>query len=244
MTVSNSHTVRELAVKIPGATRIFEQFKIDYCCGGNRTLAEASAAVGVSTDEVQLLLDRASIQTAGSDEPVDPNAISLAGLIDHIVVEHHLFTRGELDRLDVLAETVLHAHGENHPELKRIRGLVTELGADLRPHMQKEEQLLFPYIVALENAATDGTIPAPPRFGTVRNPVRMMAMEHETAGMLLQCLRNASHDFTPPADACYSYLTLYRGLADLEKDLHQHIHLENNVLFPRAVELEAGIRSR
>ena len=130
------------------------------------------------------------------------------------------------------------AHGENHPELFRINVLFRELGADLETHMTKEERVLFPYVIRME-AATKQHIPLfRPPFGTVANPVRMMMLEHDRAGELLKEIRALSSDFVPPGDGCISYQTLYTALAALEKDLHQHIHLENNILFPRAVEME------
>lgn len=244
MNFDTSATVRQLAVEIPGATRIFEQFKIDYCCGGGKTLAEASVAVGADTVEIQRLLADASTKRDASGEIVDFATMSLSRLIEHIVTGHHIFTRAELDRLDALVEKVCQAHGQNHPELLRIRTLVTELGNDLRPHMLKEERVLFPYIKNLEESANSHMqLPLPP-FGTVRNPVRMMTLEHEAAGEILQRIRDESQGFVAPPEACFSYLTLYTALEALEKDLHQHIHLENNVLFPRAVELEGAAGSK
>lgn len=131
------------------------------------------------------------------------------------------------------------AHGENHPELRGVGLLFERLCADLNPHMFKEERVLFPYILDLARASVNnGQVPFAP-FGTVNNPVRMMMREHDSAGEILRELRAVTSDYTTPADGCISYRTLYEALAALEKDLHQHIHLENNILFPRAIELEA-----
>src|SRR5262249_53214943 len=135
---------------------------------------------------------------------------------------------------------VINAHGQNHPELMRVGELVQALCNDLKPHMFKEEQVLFPYIAAMDQARLQGRpVPFPP-FGTVKNPIRMMMMEHDTAGDLLRDLRIVTKDYKVPADACMSYQTLYRALAAFEKDLHQHIHLENNLLFPKAAGMEEG----
>jgi regulator of cell morphogenesis and NO signaling len=163
---------------------------------------------------------------------------TLESLINHIVVKHHSFTRLEIARLNALLEKVCAAHGANHPELFRINVLFRELGADLETHMTKEERVLFPFVTRME-AATQQLVPLfRPPFGTVANPVNMMMLEHDRAGELLKEIRALSSDYLPPADGCLSYQTLYVALAALEKDLHQHIHLENNILFPRAVEME------
>jgi regulator of cell morphogenesis and NO signaling len=228
-------TVREYALEIPAATRIFEKLGIDYCCGGDKSLADACAKAGVAVEEVL-----GSFQTnARSDETngdAEWQTLSQAELIAHIVEKHHVFTREELVRLDALLAKVCEVHGQNHPELFYIQDRFGKLRGELEPHMLKEESVLFPYIVRMEEAAVaNQTLPRPP-FGTVRNPVRVMMAEHDAAGYILGRIREASSDYTVPADGCISYKTLYCALAALEVDLHQHIHLENNILFPRAVE--------
>jgi regulator of cell morphogenesis and NO signaling len=176
-----------------------------------------------------------------SNEARDFQNTSLAELITHILDTHHVFTKSEMDRLQLLADKVLNAHGRNHPELVHLDELLTRLCDDLKPHMFKEEQILFPYIVALVQAADqNGAVPFAP-FGTVKNPVRMMMIEHDTAGEILRELRALTSDYKVPADACISYQTLYQALENFEKDLHQHIHLENNLLFPKALELENAL---
>jgi regulator of cell morphogenesis and NO signaling len=141
-------------------------------------------------------------------------------------------------RLQPLFDKVVSVHGANHPELLQASALFERLCADLTPHMFKEEQILFPYIVNLAKAATN-KMPAPfAPFGTVNNPVRMMMMEHDVAGEIMRDLRKATNDYTVPPDVCISYKTLYDALAAFEQDLHEHIHLENNILFPRAIETE------
>ena len=235
MTLNTTKTVRELALEVPNATRVFEKLRIDYCCGGGRNIAEACRAVGVRLDELSRLLDEAG---AARDGARDFAAGPLSDLIRHILDTHHVYTREESARIQALLDKVCGKHGENHPELGQVRALFLKLDADLQPHMFKEEQLLFPYIQRLEAARTAGSAPPFAPFGTVNNPVRMMMSEHDTAGDLLRELRAAARDFRAPDDACLSFRALYRALEDFEKDLHQHIHLENNVLFPRAVELE------
>jgi regulator of cell morphogenesis and NO signaling len=238
MSVGTAKTVRELAVEIPEATRIFEKFGIDYCCGGNKSLDEACAGANLTVDDVLDSLEMAE-QTARARKS-DRNwlAESLADLIGHINNTHHKYTREEIARLGPLFEKVVAVHGESHPELQHLRALFHGLAQELTTHMMKEEMVLFPYIVRMEEAVIqrDPVLPAP--FGTVKNPVAMMMHEHDAAGDALRAMREASGGYTIPRDACVSYQALYKALADFEKDLHQHIHLENNILFPRAIEME------
>jgi regulator of cell morphogenesis and NO signaling len=227
-------TVREVAAQVPESTRLFETLQIDYCCGGNRPLTEACASAGVEVDSVMKQLSVLD-KSAPTERAVDFQKLSLTQLITHIVDTHHVFTKSEMSRLRALVTKVIGAHGANHPELLTVGELFQRLCADLEPHMFKEEQVLFPYIIRMEKAET--VLLAP--FGTVKNPIRMMMMEHDTAGDILRKLRAVTSDYRVPSDGCISYQTLYQALQGLEKDLHQHIHLENNVLFPKAVELES-----
>lgn len=232
-------TVRDLAIEIPGATRVFENLGIDYCCGGKRSLADACTAVGIPLDDVEKSLATAS---ASHPELEERSFLTspLAELINHIVEKHHVFTKTEMVRLNALLEKVCSVHGQNHPELEKLRLLFQTLSAELEPHMMKEERFLFPFIIGMEVAVqTKRAVQVPP-FGTVANPVRMMMLEHDSAGELLQQMREVSSGYADPPDACISYQTLYHALDVLEQDLHQHIHLENNILFPRAVEMEAA----
>lgn len=237
--ISSKMTVREVAVRVPESTRLFETLKIDYCCGGNRPLTEACASVGVEVDNVMEMLTALDEPGAGDRVTVDFQNLSLTELVTHILETHHVFTKSEMDRIQALAEKVIGAHGANHPELLTVGELFQRLCADLGPHMFKEEQILFPYIVAMDQAETQNQpIPFAP-FCTVKNPIRMMMMEHDTAGDILRRLRAVTLDYRVPSDGCISYQTLYQALEGFEKDLHQHIHLENNVLFPKALELES-----
>ena len=236
--ISSEMTVREVAARVPESTRLFETLQIDYCCGGNRPLTEACASAGVEVDNVMEQLS-ALDKSAPGDRAVDFQKLSLTELITHILETHHVFTKSEMNRIRVLATKVIGAHGTNHPELLTVGELFQRLCSDLEPHMFKEEQVLFPYIVRMEQAQTqDQTVLLAP-FGTVNNPIRMMMMEHDTAGDILRKLRAVTSDYQVPSDGCISYQTLYQALEGFEKDLHQHIHLENNVLFPKAVELES-----
>lgn len=239
MQIDVTKTVRELTLEIPGATRVFEKAGIDYCCGGGKTFQEACAAAGASTDEVVRSLEQAGQAVTPSAESAEWQTQALSELTSHIVSKHHVFTRDELARVDALLSKVCSVHGQNHAELFRIQSLFQDLIRDLMPHMQKEEMVLFPYIEQMEEAASAGKPSPVPFFGTVQNPIRMMMMEHDRAGEILKEIRQISGGFSVPADGCISYETLYKALDALEQDLHQHIHLENNILFPRAAEMEA-----
>jgi regulator of cell morphogenesis and NO signaling len=238
MTISSTMKVRDVVLELPQATRVFEKLKIDYCCGGDTPLGEACATAGIEVANLERMLEE--VGRAPGNGLLDFAKTTLGELIGHILDKHHVYTKEEMDRLEPLIEKVISAHGENHPELRSLGGLFQQLCADLRPHMLKEEQILFPYIIEMERSAVENR-PAPfPPFGTVKNPVRMMMMEHETVGDLLRELRALSSNYTVPPDGCISYQTLYQALEAFEKDLHQHIHLENNILFPRAIEMEGN----
>ena len=238
MTLSSTMTVREAALELPQATRVFESMKIDYCCGGDKPLGEACATAGVDVEKLVRMLEEAGHVEVPGNGPLDFQNASLTELIAYILDKHHVYTKEEMVRLESLIEKVVSAHGANHPELHGIGKLFQQLCDDLTPHMFKEEQILFPYIVEMEKARTQKS-PAPfAPFGTVGNPIRMMMMEHETVGDILRELRQTSSNYTAPPDGCISYQTLYQALEAFEKDLHQHIHLENNILFPRAIEMD------
>jgi regulator of cell morphogenesis and NO signaling len=151
---------------------------------------------------------------------------------------HHKYTREQIARLGPLFAKVCSVHGANHPELLELRDVFSGLTQELTVHLMKEEMVLFPYIVRMEEAVMEKAPILPAPFGTVQNPVAMMEHEHDSAGNALRAMREISRGYTTPPDACASFETLYKALAELEADLHQHIHLENNILFPRAIEME------
>jgi regulator of cell morphogenesis and NO signaling len=239
MSVATAKTVRELAVENPTATRVFEKLGIDYCCGGDKSLEEACAAAHVPVDDVLRSLESAEKAAQAPAAQRNWQSELLADLIDHIISTHHKYTREELARLEPLFEKVCSVHGKNHPELLHMRGVFRGLSQELTMHMMKEEMVLFPYLKRMEEAVLQREPVLPGPFGTVQNPVRMMEQEHESAGEALRALQEASGGYTAPEDACVSYQTLYKALAGFEADLHQHIHLENNILFPRALEMES-----
>jgi regulator of cell morphogenesis and NO signaling len=224
-------TVGDLAVEMPVSIRVFEAWKIDYCCGGRTPLSTAVAAAGKTIDEFVTALD--ALATVPDTTSRDWSLDSLTTMAADIVSIYHAYTREELQTLEPLAQKVLGVHGDRRPELKDVLALVCALRDDMLPHMLKEEQILFPYVTQLE----EGDAPTP-FFGTVKNPVRKMMAEHDRVGEILASLRDVTAEYTPPESACFSYRELYRRLSELEQRTHEHIHIENNLYFPRAIDLE------
>jgi regulator of cell morphogenesis and NO signaling len=244
MSITAEKTVRELALENPAATRVFEKLGIDYCCGGNKSLEEACRTANLPMDQVLDSLEMAEESARAVQKDRNWPTELLADLVAHINSTHHKYTREEIARLGPLFDKVCSVHGKNHPELPQVRASFQGLAQELTVHMMKEETVLFPYIVRMEESVIQKEPVLPPPFGSVQNPVSMMMHEHDSAGEALRAMRQASAGYTPPGDACISYQTLYKALADFEADLHQHIHLENNILFPRAIEMERGHSQR
>jgi regulator of cell morphogenesis and NO signaling len=229
-----STSVGEWVAEHPQTARVFEELQIDYCCGGDKPLAQACGAKGLDPDTIASRLSDAIAHT-DDDSRRNWTQADLGELCDHIEATHHAFLRTELPRLAQLVDKVANVHGENHRELCDLRTVFTALRAELEPHMLKEEQILFPAIRQLENSTSPPQFP----FGTVANPIHMMEHEHDNAGGALKRIRELTADFHVPEEACNTWSVMLDGLQNLEADLHQHIHKENNILFPRAQQLEA-----
>jgi regulator of cell morphogenesis and NO signaling len=238
MSVITEKTIRELALENPVATKVFERLGIDYCCGGNHTLEQACHAANIPVDQALKSLDEAQRSSPANSTDRNWQREPLGDLVSHITNTHHKYTHDGIARLTPLFAKVCSVHGANHPELLELRDLFTGLTQELTVHLMKEEKVLFPYIIRMEEAVIEKAPILPPPFGTVQNPVAMMEHEHDSAGHALRAMREISRGYISPPDACVSYQTLYKALAELEADLHQHIHLENNILFPRAIEME------
>ena len=230
-------TLGQIVAKDLRKAEVFKKYGLDYCCGGKKTVKEACAEKGLDVTRIEQELQQAD--KAPVAQPLPYNEWSLAFLSDYIINTHHLFVKKSLPDLDAYATKVAAVHGGNHPELEEIKELVQELKAEMTSHMAKEEKVLFPYIKNLEGVASNGS----PAFDSITRPVHMMEIEHESVGLLLEKIRQISHDFTLPEDACGSYRMLYSMLEAFENDLHIHVHLENNILFPKAIELERKTKS-
>ncbi|HIG31000.1 MAG TPA: iron-sulfur cluster repair di-iron protein [Verrucomicrobiales bacterium] len=227
-------TVGELVSERPRRSRVFEDYGIDYCCGGKKLLAEACVKKGVAFDEVlRQLADSDAVQ----ENTVDYNIMALDELVNHIVSTHHEYLSQELPRLENISEKVAKVHGGTDARLCKLAQVVQGLSAELQSHMMKEERVLFPIIRQLAHADTLPLMPC----GALVNPIRAMEAEHDTASGSLESMRQLTDGYTPPEWACNTYRALLDRLHELELDLHQHIHKENNILFPKALELEASL---
>lgn len=230
-------TVGELVAERPARARVFESYGIDYCCGGKRLLLEACATQGV--DAAVVLAALAVADQEPRVERRDWTQAPLSELATHIVETHHAYLRTELPRLSGLFERVVRAHAARHPEVSAAAGVFEALREELEQHMNKEEQILFPIIDRLEA----GLATAADHCGSVDNPIRQMEHEHDEAGVALSKLRALTGDYVPPADACNTYRALLDSLERFERDMHTHIHKENNILFPRAAAVERQLVS-
>jgi regulator of cell morphogenesis and NO signaling len=230
-------TVAQFVTEDYRTAEVFRKFGIDFCCGGKQSLSNACENKSIDIKKVQEELNNVEMST--SVEPQKKyNQWELDFLADYIVNVHHSYVRENIPLLLEFSEKVARVHGENHPEAIEIASLFAEVAAELQQHMMKEERMLFPYIKQLQNTAKSGKTLNKPPFGTAENPIRAMEAEHEHAGNLLKQIRLLSNNFTLPADACNTYRVTYSKLDEFEGDLHQHIHLENNILFPKAINLE------
>lgn len=235
--LSAERTVGELVAEKPARSRVFEAYGIDYCCGGKKSLAAACAKKGHDIEEVLRIIDEAD--TAASEEDIlDYSAMPLDDLADHIVATHHTFLKKELPRLQEMSAKVARVHGDSDARLAQLASVVNAITDELIPHMMKEEQILFPFICQLEQSSTLPDMP----FGTLANPIQAMEHEHDIAGNALKDMNRLTDGYVPPDWACNTYRALLDGLHELELDLHQHIHKENNILFPRALAMEESRR--
>lgn len=234
-------TVRQVVAQHPAAKAVFQERGIDYCCGGGVDLATAAAKRRVPLDQLLAALAEAIAHPPPGTEADnrDWSNAPLAELCDHIEKRHHTFMHRELPRLHELLLKVVKAHAESHGTmLKALQGVYESLRAELEAHLQKEEHILFPYIRQTEAWAEGRGTPPSYHCGSLQNPIHQMEAEHEQAGRALAEMRRITGDYALPSDACPTFDAVFDGLIEMEDDLHQHIHLENNILFPRAVELE------
>jgi regulator of cell morphogenesis and NO signaling len=232
----SEETLGQIAANDLRKAYVFKKYGIDFCCGGKKTVTEACKEKGLDVTKVEQELQQA--EKVQDSRSLPYNDWSLDFLADFIVNTHHSYVRKNLPDIKAYAEKVVKVHGNRHPELLRVYQLVEEVNAELMAHMVKEERILFPHIKGLVTAKTNSqSLPFSP-FGTVQNPINMMEMEHEAVGDNLGEIRQLTHNYSLPEDACASYSLLYRMLDEFETDLHLHIHLENNILFPKALEME------
>jgi len=216
--------------------QIFKNHKIDFCCQGNRSLQEA--AEKKKLDAQVILNEIIAVLKTEKDDTTDYKSWPLDLLADYIEKKHHRYVEEKIPVLKPYLEKLCRVHGERHPELLEITDHFNKSADELAAHMKKEEIILFPAIRKMMQAKQTGSKLEKPHFGTVQNPIQMMMMEHETEGERFRKIDELSNNYTPPADACSTYCVTFALLQEFENDLHRHIHLENNILFPKAAELE------
>ncbi len=236
MIETGQRTVGDVVAEHPAAARLFEKHQIDYCCNGKRPLDEVCAEKGIAMDALSAELD--AMLAAQPAPERDWSTERLSDLIDHIVATHHEYLRREMPWVEAKLNKLAEKHAERYQWLVSLRDVFLGLKAELDMHMRKEEMILFPFVVRMEEARLDGGPAVFTPFGSIRNPIAMMEMEHDSAGNALREMRRLSSDYTPPEDACSTFRATLDAIEKLESDLHLHIHLENNILFPRAIELQ------
>lgn len=226
-TPTADRTVGELVAERPGRSRVFQSFQMDFCCQGGKTLREACEKKGITLSVVLEQLEAEEADPVAA--PFNAAELPVEELAGHIVEKHHGFLRRELPRLHAMAQRVAKVHGGHTPSLVEVLEVFHAMSEELQHHLVKEEQVLFPAVIAMSRG---DMVPS-----SLRGPIACMIHEHEDAGAALGRLNELTDGYTPPADACNTYRALFAGLADLEQDLHRHIHLENHVLFPQAQEI-------
>jgi regulator of cell morphogenesis and NO signaling len=231
--IDSTTTLGDLVTSHPELAVELERLGFDYCCGGERALAESCAELGLDVDAVVAIL---AVVPPTTEEPAWVS-MGVTELVDHIEATHHRYLWDELPRLSALVDKITGVHGDRHRELAAVQRCYEELRADLEPHLMKEERVLFPMIRQL---ARSDTAPAF-HCGRIANPISVMLAEHDRAGELLAELRGLTGGYQTPADGCASYRACYAALADLEADTHLHVHKENNVLFPAVLDLESRL---
>jgi regulator of cell morphogenesis and NO signaling len=222
-----NRTVGEIVAESPSLARVFQSFGIEFCCQGGRTLREACDLKKITPAAV---IDQLEAGMRDSEPPIaNPALLPPVELVEHIVSTHHAYLKSELPRIHAMTQRVAHVHGGHTPSLREVHEIFTEMAAELESHLVKEETILFAAIVAMQ---TEGAAAIP-----LDGPIARMLQEHDAAGAALSKLRELTNGFSPPPEACNTYRALFSGLLELEDDLHRHIHLENSVLFPKALAM-------
>lgn len=239
MTTLQDKTVADVVTENIKAAHVFKKYGIDFCCGGGVSIKKACEKAEIDPVLVETeILNLENIK----DRALDFNSWKLDFLTDHIINVHHGYVEESSPLLLQYSQRVNHVHGHHYTELSEIESLVKQVVQELAAHMKKEELILFPFIKKLVKAEREGTEVPPIHFGTVENPIKMMEAEHEEAGEILRKIAKLSNNFTPPQGACNTYKAFYSKLEEFEQDLHQHVHLENNILFPKALKLEKTLK--
>ena len=236
MKIETQHNIGELVAKDYRAAGVFKAHGIDFCCNGNRTIGEACESQGLNSKKITKELENALTQQNSGQ--IDFQSWPPDLLVDYIEKKHHRYVEDKIPEIKVHLGKIASVHGDRHPELHEVERLFTEAAGALTAHMKKEELILFPFIQKLMAARQHPEQLTAPLFGSVENPIALMHQEHDTEGERFREIARLSNNYTPPADACNTYRVAFAMLEEFEADLHMHIHLENNILFPMAVKLE------
>ncbi len=235
MNIAKNHIVGEVVAEDYRTASIFKKYNVDFCCNGNKSIDEVCEKKNISPSQLLEELNAIARQTA--NQSVDYQSWPLDLLADYIEKKHHRYVTGKIQEITPYLDKVTRVHGNRHPELTEIRSLFSECARAMEMHMKKEEFILFPFIRKLVSSAQAGR-PVQAPFGTVENPITMMKHEHSAEGERFSTIARLSDNYTPPADACNTYRVTFSLLKEFEEDLHLHIHLENNILFPGAIQME------
>ena len=238
-----TQSIREIVTRRPSAASIFHRFDIDLCMQADLSLEAACRELQLSVDQVLEKLADAEVEEHGG-LAFDPHDVSLGRLIQHIVRVHHRCVRQELPALADMATKVSAMRSDRDPKLVKVAELVGELRSEMYTHIEKEEQVLFPFISQMDQESIVSYPPAHACFRSVAHPIFMMEQEHESANHIMHELIRLANHFEAPSWACATHIALFSGLSEFEADLKQHVHIENDVLFPRAIQLETEIKAR
>lgn len=237
---TQERTIGEIVAQDYRAAAVFKKYKIDFCCNGNRSLQDATEKKGISVEEIERELENLS---EIGEENIDVNRWPLDLLADYVEKTHHRYIKEKSPILLQFLNKIMRVHGERHPELYEVYDLFEESVRDLGEHLEKEERILFPFIRKMMEAKQTGTSLETAHFGSVENPVAMMMHEHDQEGERFRKIADLTSDYQYPADACSTYQVAFKMLEEFQDDLHKHIHTENNILFPKSVELEKTFRN-
>lgn len=239
MNITEESIIGKLVAQDYRTASVFRNHGIDFCCNGNRTIADACEKKKIESHVLIGKLQQAMQQN--NSTAADHNSWPLDLLADYIEKKHHRFVEQKTQEIQPFLSKIVKVHGNLHPELSEVEQLFIGSAGELAMHMKKEELVLFPFIRKMVSAQSVGGILHRPSFGTVQNPIAIMHHEHDSEGERFRRISELTQNYTPPADACHTYRVTLALLREFEEDLHLHIHLENNILFPKAVELEKAL---
>lgn len=239
MKIQSNQNIGELVAQDYRSASVFKKYGIDFCCQGNRTINDACTEKLLDVEVV--LNDLSDIGNVSNSSGIDFKSWPLDLLADYIEKTHHRYVEDKSPELISYLDKICEVHGENHTELYEIKDLIQQTVGNLSQHMKKEELVLFPYIRKMEKAKRTGELLQKPSFGTIQNPINQMESEHSAEGDRFRSIETLSNNYTPPADSCNTYRVTFAMLKEFQDDLHLHIHLENNILFPKSILLEKQV---